>query len=96
MKLIIDREKYLVQKNNAEIILTKKEFEILRVLCSVPGKVFSRSQIFETVWSDESVSKKRTVDVHIVNIRKKLGDTLIRTIKGVGYKITIENIEAKE
>lgn len=95
MKLTINREKYLVKRNNAEIFLPRKEFEILWVLCSVPGKVFSRNQIFETVWDNESVSKPRTVDVHIVNIRKKLGDDLIRTIKGVGYKITIENIEVK-
>ena len=96
MGLIIDREKYVVIKEGKEIELPRKEFELFRLLCSVPGKVFSRSQIFEKVWGEKSSSNERTVDVHIVNIRKKLGNKLIRTITGVGYKITEEEIQVRE
>ncbi len=96
MSIIIDREKYLVIKDNKSIELPRKEFELLRLLSTVPGKVFSRRQIFEKVWGDKSSSNERTVDVHIVNIRKKLGNELIRTIKGVGYKITVNEIEIKD
>ena len=96
MSLIIDREKYLVTKDKKEIELPRKEFELLRLLCTVPGKVFSRKIIFEKVWGDKSASNERTVDVHIVNLRKKLGNELIRTLKGVGYKITTEDISIKD
>ena len=96
MSLIIDREKYLITKDKKSIELPRKEFELLRLLGSVPGKVFSRKLIFEKVWGDKSSSNERTVDVHIVNIRKKLGGELIRTIKGVGYKITTEDISIKD
>jgi two-component system alkaline phosphatase synthesis response regulator PhoP len=96
MGLIIDREKYIVMKDKNSIELPKKEFELLRLLCSTPGKVFSRRIIFEKVWGEKSNSNDRTVDVHIVNIRKKLGNDLIRTIKGVGYKITTEDISIKD
>ena len=96
MSIIIDREKYIVIVGGKEIELPRKEFELFRFLCSVPGKVFSRSQIFEKVWGEKSKSNDRTVDVHIVNIRKKLGNKLIRTITGVGYKITEEEILVKD
>jgi two-component system alkaline phosphatase synthesis response regulator PhoP len=95
MKIIIDRGKYVVMKDGEEIILPKKEFEILWLLCSVPGNVFSRKQIFSKVWGNNSSAKPRTVDVHIVKLRKKLGTQLIRTLKGVGYKIVIEDILVK-
>ena len=90
MKIVIDREKYIVKKDGEEITLARIEFEILWLLCSVPGKVFSRAKIFEKVWVEKSLSKDRTVDVRFVNLRKKLGHELFRTIKGVGYKITLE------
>lgn len=86
MDIIINKEKFVVIKNNKEFQLTRKEFEILDLFCSVPGKVFSRKYIFQKLWTDQTNSKERTVDVHILNIRKKLGEEIIRTIKGVGYK----------
>ncbi len=91
MILSIDKEKYLVAKDEVEFILPKKEFEILLLLCTVPGKVFSRKVIFKTVWENNSKSKERTVDVHILNIRKKLDESIITTIKSVGYKISTLN-----
>lgn len=95
MQLEIDREKFLVIKDSEEFNLPRKEFEILWLLCTVPGKVFSRKIIFDNVWGNKSLSQERTVDVHIVNIRKKLGSALIRTIKGVGYKMALDNIHVK-
>ncbi|HLG36001.1 MAG TPA: winged helix-turn-helix domain-containing protein [Bacteroidia bacterium] len=92
MKLVIDTDKFEVTLNGKEIILPRKEFEILCLLCKVPGKVFSRKNIFLNVWGEDSESKERTVDVHILNLRKKFSSKLIRTIKGVGYKITEKNI----
>lgn len=90
MNLSIDKEKYLVAKDDVQFILTKKEFEILLLLCTIPGKVYSRKIIFEAVWG-KSKSKERTVDVHILNIRKKLDESIITTIKSVGYKISTLN-----
>ncbi|NOU46007.1 MAG: winged helix-turn-helix transcriptional regulator [Bacteroidales bacterium] len=95
MKLQIDREKYSVMMNKEEINLPRKQFEILWLLCSVPGKVFSRQIIFEKIWGQGSVSQDRTVDVHLSSLRKKIGPEIIRTIKGIGYKITIDKIELK-
>ena len=94
--MTIDREKYLIIKDKEEIILSRKEFQILWMLCSVPGKVFSRKTIFENVWGEKSKSKERTIDVHLVNIRKKFGNDIFRTIKGVGYAITIDKIIVKD
>ena len=90
MKLIIDKEKHLVIKNDEEFSLPKKEFMVLDLLCSVPGNVYSRKMIYDKVWQHESKSNERTVDVHIFNLRKKFGSEIIRTIKGVGYKCTCE------
>ena len=90
MKIIIDREKYRVIKNDEEITLSRVEFEILWLLCGVPGKVFSRNKIFEKIWTENSLSNNRTVDVRFVSLRKKLGSEIFKTIKGVGYKITLE------
>jgi two-component system alkaline phosphatase synthesis response regulator PhoP len=85
---IIDKEKNLVVKDSEEFCLPKKEFMILDLLCSIPGKVYSRSAIFENVWGPKSKSNERTVDVHIVSLRKKLEAQSIKTIRGVGYKCT--------
>ncbi len=90
MKIIIDREKYLVIKNGEEITLSRVEFEILWLLCFIPGKVFSRKHIFEKIWAENSLSNDRTVDVRFVSLRKKLGSEIFKTIKGVGYKTTLE------
>ena len=84
--LIIDRERFLVTKQGKEIQLPKKEFELLTLLVSKPGKVFKRDAILDAVWGDEVVVGERTIDVHIRKLREKLGDKYIHTIKGVGYK----------
>ncbi len=85
-KLRIDRESYLVYKEGAEISLPRKEFELLSLLASKPGKVFARDEILNRVWGDEVVVGDRTIDVHIRKLREKLGEEFIRTVKGVGYK----------
>jgi len=82
----IDREKYLVFKGKEEYSLPKKEFELLALLMSKPGKVFTREIILERVWGGDVVVGDRTIDVHIRKLREKLGDHYIKTIKGVGYK----------
>ena len=82
----IDREKYLVEQDGKEIILPKKEFELLHLLISKPGKVFTREEILNKVWGDDVVVGDRTIDVHIRKLREKMGETYFRTIKGVGYK----------
>lgn len=84
--LIIDREAYLVTYQGNEFQLPKKEFELLALLASKPGKVYSRDKILKKVWGDEVVVGDRTIDVHIRKLREKLGDKYIRTVKGVGYK----------
>ena len=81
----IDREKFVVEANGTKIILPKKEFELLELLASRPGKVYSRDQILANVWGNETIVGERTIDVHIRKLREKLGDDYIRTIKGVGY-----------
>lgn len=82
----IDRERYLVIKDGQEMSLPKKEFELLSLLASQPGKVFTRSAILSMVWGNEVVVGDRTIDVHIRKLREKLGDDYFKTIKGVGYK----------
>lgn len=82
----IDREKYLIVKDGNNINLPKKEFELIALLASRPGKVFTREDILKNVWGDDVVVGDRTIDVHIRKLREKLGDSYIRTIKGVGYK----------
>lgn len=84
--LLINKESYVVTKNGKEINLPKKEFELLALLASKPGKVFSRETILEKVWGGEVVVGDRTIDVHIRKLREKLGEEYIKTIKGVGYK----------
>jgi two-component system alkaline phosphatase synthesis response regulator PhoP len=84
--LSIDREKYLVISKNEEIILARKEFELLALLASKPAKVFLRNEILDKVWGTEVIVGDRTIDVHVRKIRQKLGDDCITTVKGVGYK----------
>jgi two-component system alkaline phosphatase synthesis response regulator PhoP len=83
--ITVNREKFLVFMNDEEIQLPKKEFELIELLASRPGKVFTREQILTTVWGDETIVGERTIDVHIRKLREKLGESYIRTIKGVGY-----------
>lgn len=83
---IIDREKVTVKKGNEEVDLAKKEFELLTLLISKPGKVFTREEIFRKVWGTDVIVGNRTIDVHIRKLREKIGENYIRTIKGIGYK----------
>lgn len=85
--LIIDRDRYLVYKNGEEIILPRKAFELLSLLSASPRKVFTRNEISKVIWGYEFVGKNRTIDVHILKIREKLGEKYIKTIKGVGYSL---------
>ena len=84
--LKINREEYLVTRNKTEIILPRKEFELLFLLASKPGKVFSRDEIMNKVWGSQVVVGDRTIDVHVRKLREKLGENYIKTRKGVGYK----------
>lgn len=87
--LIIDREKYLIKFQGTEIILARKEFELLALLASKPGKVFLRNEILNQVWGTEVIVGDRTIDVHIRKIRQKLNLDCITTVKGVGYKFEL-------
>ena len=84
--LKINREKYLVVKNKNEILLPRKEFELLFLLGSKPEKVFTREEIMNKVWGSLDIVGDRTIDVHIRKLREKIGERHIKTIKGVGYK----------
>ncbi len=85
-ELHIDKERYLVIKNNKELVLPKKEFELLTLLVSKPDRVFTRDDIFHSVWGDNIIVGDRTIDVHIRKLREKIGNRYIKTVKGVGYK----------
>tara|TARA_B100000965_G_C19589508_1_gene757274 strand:- start:2209 stop:2886 length:678 start_codon:yes stop_codon:yes gene_type:complete len=82
----IDRERYLIKKDDKEINLPKKEFELLSLLMGKPGRVYTRDVIMNSIWGGEVVVGDRTIDVHIRKLREKLGDEYIKTVKGVGYK----------
>lgn len=85
-KLVIDREKYLVYREGKEIVLPRKEFELLALLVSKPNKVFSREEIYDKIWGSSVIVGDRTIDVHIRKLREKIDMDNIRTVKGVGYK----------
>jgi len=87
--LVIDREDYLVFQNGQKVILAKKEFELLYLLASKPGKVYTRESILKNIWEDSVVVTNRTIDVHIRKLREKLGETYVATVKGVGYKFEL-------
>ena len=84
--LTVDKEKILVSRGEEKIDLAKKEFELLSLLMSKPGKVFTREEIFHKVWGTDVIVGNRTIDVHIRKLREKLGDHYIKTIKGIGYR----------
>ena len=84
--LQIDRDQYLIYQAGNKIVLPRKEFELLSLLTSKPGKVFTRDEILQKVWGDDVVVGDRTIDVHIRKLREKLGEECIRTVKGIGYK----------
>ena len=82
----MDRERFVVVKEGEDLVLPKKEFELLALLHSKPNKVFTREEIFSSIWGDNIIVGDRTIDVHIRKLREKIGDDYIKTIKGVGYK----------
>ncbi len=84
--LVIDKERYLIRMDGEEMILPRKEFELLSLLVSKPGKVFTREEIYYSVWGDNVVVGDRTIDVHIRKLREKIGNDHIKTLKGIGYK----------
>lgn len=87
--LVINREEYKIILGKEEMILPRKEFELLALLASKPGKVFKREVILDRVWGNEVVVGGRTIDVHIRKLREKLGDEKFKTVKGVGYKFVV-------
>lgn len=84
--LVIDKERYLIRLGDIEMVLPRKEFELLSLLVSKPGKVFTREEIYSTVWGENVVVGDRTIDVHIRKLREKIGNDHIKTLKGIGYK----------
>ncbi len=84
--IMVDPERHIVTRGGGEILLPRKEFNLLALLHSQPGRLFTREEIYDTVWGTDIVVGDRTIDVHIRNLRKKIGDRHIQTIKGVGYK----------
>ncbi|CAL2075282.1 response regulator transcription factor [Tenacibaculum dicentrarchi] len=88
--IIINRDEYVVLKGDKKIALPRKEFELLSLLTSKPGKVFKREVILDSVWGNEVVVGGRTIDVHIRKLREKIGDDFFKTVKGVGYKFVLE------
>ncbi len=87
--LVVNRDEYKITHKNEEIILPRKEFELLWLLTSQPGKVFKREEILDKVWGSEVIVGDRTIDVHIRKLREKIGDDYFKTVKGVGYKFVV-------
>ena len=84
--IVIDKEKHLTTYKGQQVIFAKKEFKLLKLLISKPGKVFTREEILEKVWGSDIIVGDRTIDVHIRKLREKLADHYVKTVKGVGYK----------
>lgn len=87
--LLINREEYKIIKDGQTIVLPRKEFELLYLLATKPGKVFTRTEILDKVWGNEVIVGGRTIDVHIRKLREKIDEDVFKTIKGVGYKIEL-------
>lgn len=87
--IVINREEYKIINNGKELVLPRKEFELLSLLTSKPSKVFKREVILDRVWGSEVVVGGRTIDVHIRKLREKIGEDHFKTIKGVGYKFVL-------
>tara|TARA_Y100001954_G_C15638536_1_gene516433 strand:+ start:128 stop:814 length:687 start_codon:yes stop_codon:yes gene_type:complete len=81
------KDEYIIKKGNEDISLAKKEFELVKLLASRPGKVFTREEIYNKIWGSDIIIGDRTIDVHIRKLREKLDENIISTIKGVGYKL---------
>jgi len=88
--IVIDSEKYTVEVDSKKLNLPRKEFELLFLLASRPGKVFKREKIMESVWGSDVIVGDRTIDVHIRKLREKIGENLLKTIKGVGYQFIVK------
>lgn len=88
--IIINRDEYVVFKDDKRITLPRKEFELFSLLTSRPGKVFKREVILDTVWGNDVVVGGRTIDVHIRKLREKIGNKHFKTVKGVGYKFVLK------
>jgi two-component system alkaline phosphatase synthesis response regulator PhoP len=88
--LIIDRDRYIIEKDGEVMHLPRKEFELLSLLASKPNFVFERDVILEKVWGTDIVVGDRTIDVHIRKLREKIGNDYIKTVKGIGYKFCVE------
>jgi len=84
--IAIDRERYTIRCDGREIALPRKEFALLDLLCSSPGKLVSREEIYARIWGSEVIVGDRTIDVHIRKLRQKIGQRRITTVKGVGYR----------
>ncbi|MGK2861029.1 MAG: response regulator [Chitinophagaceae bacterium] len=87
--LVIDPERFMIQVDKKDVVLAKKEFELLLLLAQKPGRVFLRNEILNQVWGNDVIVGDRTIDVHIRKIRQKLGIDCITTVKGVGYKFEL-------
>ncbi|WP_299530845.1 response regulator transcription factor [Ulvibacterium sp.] len=87
--IVINREEYKIVNDGKEIVLPRKEFELLALLTSKPSKVFKREVILDKVWGNEVVVGGRTIDVHIRKLREKIGENHFKTVKGVGYKFVL-------
>jgi two-component system alkaline phosphatase synthesis response regulator PhoP len=85
-ELTIDRERYMITIQGTDMVLPRKEFELLSLLASKPGKVFTREEIYSSVWGEQVIVGDRTIDVHIRKLREKIGEDHIKTLKGIGYK----------
>ena len=88
--VIVDKERFVAIVEGKDVNLPKKEFLLLELLCTRPGKVFDRNFILEQVWGTEVVVGDRTIDVHIRKLREKIGEQRIQTVKGVGYKLVVK------
>ena len=88
--IVIDSEKYVVELDGKKINLPRKEFELLFLLASRPGKVFKRQKIMESVWGSDVIVGDRTIDVHVRKLREKIGENFLKTIKGVGYQFIVK------
>ena len=84
--IVIDKERYILKIDGKELTLPRKEFELLSLLVSKPDKVFTRDEIYKSVWGNNVIVGDRTIDVHIRKLREKIGNDHIRTLKGIGYK----------
>ena len=84
--LVIDRQRVVIFKDGQPIELPRKEFEIIWLLASRPGRVFTREEIFDKIWGSDIIVGNRTIDVHIRKLRERLGEEYVKTVKGIGYK----------